>query len=170
VGRVIVRNVALFPCMAAKALPSYVVPKVAASAVRLVRKRKVLVLNSQSRPKRPQNGLYQGHTARTSVGNSTSKVVRHPGSISRPYAHLFTKTLIYPFCLIWRLDSGVALTACACLTATPRVHARRVRRAGGCTAVRRRVPSWARNATDPWGERDASGAGELARADGDAAV
>ena len=32
--------------------------KVTASAVRLVRKRKVLVLNGQFRPKRPENGLY----------------------------------------------------------------------------------------------------------------
>eukprot|EP01043_Picozoa_sp_COSAG02_P122700 COSAG02_NODE_59626_length_273_cov_4.885057_1_plen_79_part_01 len=56
-----------------KALPTYVASKVTASAVRLVRKRKVLVLNGQSRPKRPKNGLYQGHTARASVGTSTSE-------------------------------------------------------------------------------------------------
>ena len=83
--------------------------KVAASAVRLVRKRKVLVLNGQFRPKRPENGLYQGHTARASVGNSISEAFQNPGSLLRPCAHLFTKTLFYPFCLIWRLDSGVAL-------------------------------------------------------------
>ena len=64
--------------LADKALPSYVALKVAASAVRLVRKRKVLVLNGQFRPKRPKNGLYQGHTARTSVGNSTSEAFRKP--------------------------------------------------------------------------------------------
>jgi hypothetical protein len=50
-----------------------VAPKVTASAVRLVRKRKVLALNGQFRPKRPENGLYQGHTARASAGNSTSE-------------------------------------------------------------------------------------------------
>eukprot|EP01043_Picozoa_sp_COSAG02_P030614 COSAG02_NODE_1962_length_10253_cov_6.942294_14_plen_79_part_01 len=44
-----------------------------ALAVWLVRKRKVLVLNGQSRPKRPKNGLYQGHAARASVGTSTSE-------------------------------------------------------------------------------------------------
>ena len=30
-----------------------------------------------------------GHTARPSVGNSTSEAVRNPGSLPRPYAHLF---------------------------------------------------------------------------------
>ena len=83
--------------LADKALATYVAPKVAVSAVRLVRKRKVLVLNGQFRPKRSKNGLYQGHTTRTSVGNSTSEVVRNPGSLPRPYAHLFTKTLLIPF-------------------------------------------------------------------------
>jgi hypothetical protein len=68
--------------------------------VRLVRKRKVLVLNGQFRPKRPKNGLYPGHTARTSVGNSTSGAFRNPGSLPRPCAHLFTKTLFIPICLI----------------------------------------------------------------------
>eukprot|EP01043_Picozoa_sp_COSAG02_P033126 COSAG02_NODE_2248_length_9373_cov_31.225361_2_plen_84_part_00 len=58
---------------AIKALPTYVAPKVTASTVRLVQKRKVLVLNGQFRPKRPKNGLYQGHTARANAGNSTSE-------------------------------------------------------------------------------------------------
>ena len=62
-----------------------------------VRKRKVLVLNDQFRPKRPKNGFYQGHTARTSVGNSASEAFRNPGSPPRPCAHLFTKTLFIPF-------------------------------------------------------------------------
>eukprot|EP01043_Picozoa_sp_COSAG02_P060968 COSAG02_NODE_8082_length_2719_cov_3.547328_5_plen_101_part_00 len=61
--------------------------------MRLVRKRKVLVLNDRFRPKRPKNGLYQGHTARTSAGNSTNEAFRNPGSLPRPCAHLFTKTL-----------------------------------------------------------------------------
>jgi hypothetical protein len=58
--------------------------------VRLVRKRKVLALNGQFRPKRPENGLYQGHTARASAGNSTSEALLNPGgppSASICYAH-----------------------------------------------------------------------------------
>eukprot|EP01043_Picozoa_sp_COSAG02_P075113 COSAG02_NODE_15338_length_1180_cov_1.884366_1_plen_295_part_01 len=34
-------------------------------------------MSSQSRPKRPENGLYQGHTARASVGNSISEAFRN---------------------------------------------------------------------------------------------
>ena len=66
---------------AARSLRTYVAPKVAVSAVRLVRKRKVLVLYGRFRPKRPKNGLCQGHTARTSVDNSTNEAFRNPGSL-----------------------------------------------------------------------------------------
>ena len=80
-----------------------------ASAVRPVRKRKVLVLNGRFRPKRSENGLYQSHTARTGAGNSTSVAPRHPGSLFRPSAHLLAKPHFSPFCLIWGLSLGVSL-------------------------------------------------------------
>ena len=85
-------------------LRTYVAPKVAVSAVWLVRKRKVLGLNDRFRPKRPKNGLCQGHTARTSVDNSTNEAFRNPGSLPRPCAHLFTKTLLIPFVAMMGLE------------------------------------------------------------------
>jgi hypothetical protein len=60
----------------------------------LVRKRKVLVLKGQFRPKRPKNGLYQGHTARANAGNSTSEAFVNPGGLPRPCAHLFKKRFL----------------------------------------------------------------------------
>ena len=94
---------------AIKALPTYMAPKVTASAVRSVRKRKVLVLNGRFRPKRSGNGLYQGHTARTGAGDSTNVAPRHPGSLFSPPAHLLAKPHFSPFCLIWGLSLGVSL-------------------------------------------------------------
>jgi hypothetical protein len=86
----------------------------------LVRKRKVLVLNDRFRPKRPENGLYQGHAARTSFGNSTSEAFRNPGSLPKALRTLIYKNTFYPFCTIWRLDSGVALSSAARARGPPR--------------------------------------------------
>ena len=90
--------------------PTYMAPKVTASAVRSVRKRNVLVLNDRFRPKRSKNGLYHSHTARNGAGNSTGVAPRHPGSLFRPPAHLLAKPRFSPFCLIWGLSLGVSLS------------------------------------------------------------